>query len=77
MLKIKKLERDINHLQFEIDDLNSQVGLIKLEIARLEDMIISRTEPKKRGRKAKAEDDKKEEITVRGKKAKVARIGKK
>lgn len=60
MLKIKKLELQLNELQNDFDDLNSQVGVLKLTIAMLEDKIDKKEEPKKRGRKPKIEMPKEE-----------------
>lgn len=60
MLKIKKLEKELTFLNTKFDDLNSQVGVLKLTIAMLEDKIDKKEEPKKRGRKPKVELSKEE-----------------
>lgn len=46
MLKIKRLELQLKNLQNDFDDLNSQVGVLKLTIAMLEDKIDKKEEPK-------------------------------
>ena len=55
MLKIKKLEKELTFLNTKFDDLNNQVGVLKLTIAMLEDKIDKKEEPKKRGRKPKVD----------------------
>ena len=60
MLKIKKLEKELTFLNTKFDDLNNQVGVLKLTIAMLEDKIDKKEEPKKRGRKSKVELSKEE-----------------
>lgn len=60
MLKIKRLELQLKKLQNDFDDLNCQVGVLKLTIAMLEDKIDKKEEPKKRGRKPKVEMPKEE-----------------
>ena len=64
MLKVKRLEMQLNKMQKDYEDLNSQVGVLKLTIAMLEEKIEEITEPKKelkkRGRKPKVELPKEE-----------------
>lgn len=66
MLKVKKLEERINHLEYELQLQGEELGTLMFQVGKLEEEVEAlqpkeKAEPKKRGRKpkiVKAEDEK-------------------
>lgn len=59
MLKIKELQKRIENLELLVEEQGREIGCLQIENAMFKSILLP--EPKKRGRKPKAEQEKKEE----------------
>ena len=60
MLKVKKLEERIKHLEYELELQGEELGTLMFQVGKLEEEVEAllpkeKDEPKKRGRKPKAD----------------------